>query len=549
MDFEIILENMWLGVIWLVILFGVLYIVAFLSLRQTASSDDLYAASFSIGPLVNGLAMVATWASLATFMGISGLVLELKSPFIFLWTQLTLSIPLMTLLYGSYLRRIHTYTPASFVRRRYGSEATVVAVTWMVLSMLMYALGQMVGLGYVFQLMFDIPYITSVAVAGVLTVTFVTLGGMYGASFNQAFMCALMIIAMIVPIGAIMEFLGSSGWWFPNLGYGDLVPTMMDVSPTFFNIEQEFMGEGNRIRWYFALIPAFSIGSIALPHLAMRVFTSRSRAHARAATIWFVFFVGLLFTGVYAAAFTGVYFEATEGIQIPDPDQIILVLSLFYNPEWVAAFVMAGAVAGGLSTIAGNLLAISALVGNDLMNIIAPNAQDRKKVRMGYLAMIVGGIAMILLALSPPRFLVVSILWAFGMLATTITPSLLLGVWWKKTHKYAVIVSSLLCGFIYIIISPHVLAGIVIGFGTTADLGMSGGLVTVPFSFALTILLSFLFKHILPDSAPSLEDKMLVDYIHGWGEDYDERRYNWTTFPVIIAVLCLLITAWGLQPW
>ncbi|WP_277397769.1 sodium:solute symporter family transporter [Natranaerofaba carboxydovora] len=269
---EIVLHNMWLGVAWLGFLFIVFYGVAIASQRKTETSSDLYAAGFTIGPVVNGLAMVATWASLATFMGVSGLILGLQVPFVFLWTQWALSIPLLTLLYGTYLRRIQTFTPASFISRRYGSEATVVCLIWMILSMLMYALGQMVGLGQTFELMFGIPYVTSVIIAGFVTLGFIVLGGMYGASFNQAFQCAVMIIAMVVPMGAVMHFLGSDGWWFPNLGYGDLVPAMMEASPTFFDIEQEFMGEGNRFRWYFALIPAFSFGPIALPHLAMRVF-------------------------------------------------------------------------------------------------------------------------------------------------------------------------------------------------------------------------------------------------------------------------------------
>ncbi len=543
------LENMWLGVIWVVVLFIVLFGVAFLSLKQTSTSDDLYAAGFSIGPVVNGLAMVATWASLATFMGVSGLILDLQAPFVFLWIQWALSIPLITLLYGVYLRRIQTYTPASFMLRRYGPEVTVLAVLWMCLSMVMYALGQMVGLGHTFSLMFDIPFIASVIVAGILTVAFVTIGGMYGASANQAFMCSLMIIAMVVPMGAILHSLGSAGWWFPNLGYGDLAPAMLEASPKFFDIEQPFMGEGNRLRWYFALIPSLTFGPIALPHLAMRVFTSRSRYHARMATVWFVFFLGLLFTAAYATGFAGVFFESTEGVGIADPDQIILVLNIFYNPEWVAAFVMAGAIAGGLSTISGNLMAISAMVGNDLMNILAPGASDQKKMRIGYTAMGIGGLAMILLAFRPPEFLVTSILWAFGMLASTITPGLVLGVWWKKTHKYAVLISSILCGLMYIIISPHVLTGIIVGDGPTAALGIAGAMITVPLSFALHIFLSLLFDKVLIQYAPSEEEKKLVDHIHGWGDDYDENRYNWTIAPIIAGLICLAVMYWGLQPW
>ncbi|WP_420848144.1 sodium:solute symporter family transporter [Natranaerofaba carboxydovora] len=249
--------------------------------------------------------------------------------------------------------------------------------------------------------------------------------------------------------------------------------------------------------------------------------------------------------------FTGVYFEATEGIEIANPDQIILILNLFYNPEWVAAFVMAGAIAGGLSTISGNLMAISAMVGSDLLEIVAPNMDDQKKVNLGYLAVAIGGIIVVLLAFRPPEFLVTSILWAFGMLATTITPGILLGVWWKKAHKLALVISSLLCGAIYIIISPHVLDAIVVGHGPTAELGMAGGLVTVPMAFALFIILSLIFDKVpsLNHLAPSDEEKRLVDYIHGWGNDYDENRYNWTGFPLIVALVCIGISIWGLMPW
>lgn len=62
--------------------------------------------------------------------------------------------------------------------------------------------------------------------------------------------------------------------------------------------------------------------------------------------------------------------------------------------------------------------------------------------------------AAILLAFNPPAFLVTSILWAFGLLAIAVAPSILLGVWWKQANKTASIINSVICGVIYIIISP-----------------------------------------------------------------------------------------------
>jgi cation/acetate symporter len=544
MPAEYALNNVWVGLGVVGILFAIFYYVGYTSSKKTVSDEDFYAAGFSIGPVTNGLGMAATWASLATFLGVIALIMKLQVPFVYLWIQWAISIPLLTLLYGTSLRRMKAFTPATFIRQRYGKPSTVVIVCWMILIMIMYALGQMIGLGRAFELLFGVPYNIAIVVAGLATVGFITVGGMYGASYNAAFQMVVMTIAMIVPMGAIMKLMGSSGWWFPPLAYGDMVPDMMKNVPTFFDMKYDF-------RWYFALIPAFTLGPVALPHLAMKVFTASSVKSARWAVVWFALFLGLLFSGTYAVGFAGNFFTATTGRIIEKADQTILILNVFYNPTLVAAFVMGGAVAAGLSTIGGNLMAIAGLVGSDLLGIIAPEMASAKKMRWGYAALAMGGLLAILMAFNPPKFLVTSILWAFGLLATTATPAILLGVWWKEANKLALIISSLFCGFLYILISPHVLPSIVVGKGLVAALGMSGGMVTIPLSFAMFILLSIAFNRmaIFKAYAPTLADKKVIDRIHGWGTDYEETRYNGITVPVIASVVCIAIFCWGLVPW
>jgi Na+(H+)/acetate symporter ActP len=539
-----VLDNVWIGLGVVIVLFACFYYVGWWSSRKTSSEEDFYAAGFSIGPVTNGLAMAATWASLATFMGVIALIQKLQVPFVYLWIQWSISIPLLTLLYGTSLRRMKAFTPASFIKVRYGNVAAICVVAWMCLVMVMYALGQMIGLAQAFEMLFGVPYNTALIVAGIATVGFITLGGMYGASYNAAFQMVVMIIAMVAPMGAIMKQMGASGWWFPPLLYGDMVPKMLTVIPTFFDMKYDF-------RWYFALIPAFTLGPVALPHLAMRVFTSSSVKSARWAVVWFAIFLGLLFCGTYVAGFAGNYFRATTGNVIEKADQTILVLNVFYNPTIVAAFVMGGALAAGLSTIGGNLMAITGLVGNDLLGIIAPDMDRKGKMRWGYIALGLGGVAAILLAFKPPAFLVTSILWAFGLLACTASPGILLGVWWKEANKLALIISSTICGVLYIVISPHVLKVIVIGKGLAAALGMSGGMVTVPLSFGLFIILSMIFNRMeaLKAYAPSLAEKQLIDRIHGWGEEYEESRYQSTLWPLVAAAVCAVVMIWGLQPW
>ena len=49
--------------------------------------------------------------------------------------------------------------------------------------------------------------------------------------------------------------------------------------------------------------------------------------------------------------------------------------------------------------------------------------------------------------------------------------------------------------------------------------------------------------------APKLKDKMVIDRIHGWGDDYEETRYNGIVTPLVISGICVAIFIWGLQPW
>jgi cation/acetate symporter len=392
-----------------------------------------------------------------------------------------------------------------------------------------------------FEVLFAMPYKYALIIVGLATIGYITIGGMYGASYNAAFQMVVMTLAMIVPLGAIMKQMGSAGWWFPPLAYGDMVPQMLAQIPEFFNMRYDY-------RWYFALIPAFTLGPIALPHLAMRVFTSSSLKSARWSVVWFVLFLGLLFAGSYTAGFAGNYYSAVTGNTILKPDQTILVLNVFYNPALVAAFVVGGAVAAGLSTVGGNLMAIAGLVGSDLMGILRPKMEAKKRMSFGYAALGGGGLIALLLAFSPPAFLVTSILWAFGMLATAVSPSLLLGVWWKQANRLAMIISSVACGLTYIVISPHVIKGIVVGKGLAAALGMSGAMVTVPLSFMLFIVLSLIFNKINV-AAPTLADMKYIDRIHGWGDEYVEKRYNTATMPIAVLLLSVVIFIWGLQPW
>src|SRR5690606_41739177 len=95
--------------------------------------------------------------------------------------------------------------------------------------------------------------------------------------------------------------------------------------------------------------------------------------------------------------FVGVYATATQGLVISDgdADKLTIILNLVYNPEWVTALVIAGAISAGLSTLSGNLLAVGALISQDVIATLKPNIPQRRRWRIGCIAIVAGGLGRI----------------------------------------------------------------------------------------------------------------------------------------------------------
>lgn len=539
------LSNPILGLGVVLATFVLFYIVGYISNRKSTSAKELYVGDGNVGPVVNGLAMASTYMSLATFLGITALILNLQVPFILLWIQLILAIPLITIIYGTSLRRMGAFSPTHFVRERYGVKASIIAALFMVLVSIMYALGQMIGIAITFETLFGIPYLTGLIVGGLIIVGYITVGGMAGATNNAAIQMVIIALMFIIPLGAIMKAVGGTGWYFPPLLYADMVPAMLESLPTFFDYQ---FGP----KWYFSLL-ALTIGSLGLPHLAMRIYTASSLKSARSAMVYFAFILGLVFSATYAMGFVGVFATSTQGLEISpaDADKLTIILNLVYNPEWVTALVIAGAISAGLSTLGGNLLAIGALLSQDIVATLKPNISQKMSLRIGYISIFIGGIISIILAIEPPAFLVVSILWAFGLAGVTNAPLIIVGVWWKEANKYGAMVSSVVGGALYIIVSPFVFPSIVVtGHAVTDGMGLSGGMLAVPVSFILLIVVSYITNR-MPSLAGRLtkeEDIKLIERIHGW-KDIQSYRYNSTVGASVTVVVCLGIFIWALMPW
>jgi len=520
---------------------------------KVTSTDDYMVAGRTIGPFVNGSAISATWESLATFMGVIALMLVHQMPFLAIWTNFLLSIPLIVILYGQTLRRLGSYTPATFCKDRYGNVMSVVMALLIVFVMLMYALGQFIGLAQIAEILFGWDYNLALAAIVILVVGYVVIAGMWGVSYNAALQFWLMLTAAFFPMMLVLHQLGSAGWFFPPLGYGDLTTEMTEFQPGFFDITPELQGVQIDVRWYVAMFFAMALGPIGMPHLAQRIFTSRNVKAAQRTVFWFIFVSALMFATVYSVAFAGVLWleqiGATEEVDITDFDKMIFYLNFAFNNEIVVGYVVAGAVAGGLSTVSGHMLAISAAVANDIIEAFNLDVTDDRKTQFGYLSVVAAGFIIGVIALSPPAFLVVSILWAFAISAAAITPVIVLGVWSARVNRYGAIASSIVGYFAIILLSPHAFPSINAGAeGLTAALGIDAIMIGFPLAVLTLVIVSLVAEQIDSLNVDPADNRALINEMHGYPEDGTERFTSAVPL-IILALLMLPVLYWGIQPW
>jgi len=539
------LQNIWLGLGITFAVFGLYYFIAYIQNKKTENATDLYLAGRSVGPLINSLAASSTWMSVATFLGVVALIQQLHLPFVYMWIQLILSVPLLVMLYGASLYRMEVFTSVHFVQIRYGRSTAFLAAAWMLLIMLMYMIGQFIGIAKVFEVLLGLPYTPALIVSALVITGYVTIGGMKGATYNDAIQMVIMMIALLVPLAAILKAMGVSGYWFPPLGYGDMTDTLLEKIPTFFDLKFE-------ARFYLSLFVALTLGTLGLPQLAQRVLTSDSIKSARKVVPWFCLWVGLMFLGTYAMGFAGVYHFASIGEELTREaaDKTTLLLNLAYNPEWVSAFVIAGVLAAGVSTIAGLMIGVATVVGHDIVGVLKPEMSEKSQLKYGYIALAGTGVVSLLVSLNPPAFLITSIFWAFGLCATAITPMVVLGVWSTRINVWGAFIGSAFSGLLYIVISPYVFPEISVGAGLVGKLGFAQSLISVPVGFIVTILVSLLAEKVMAGPAAGERGRAqeLVEGMHGWAT-VTRERYDSSKWLLILCGLWVPILLWGLVPW
>jgi len=241
------------------------------------------------------------------------------------------------------------------------------------------------------------------------------------------------------------------------------------------------------------------LGTMGLPHILIRFYTVKDVKAARFSVGWALVFIGLLYVtaSVYAAiarySFSNLWGKPiqevlntpwvqkwlptglitirdanNDGILQPGElrfsgDIVVVGMPDMFGMAWfIAPLVAVGGLAAALSTADGLLLAMTTALTRDVYKrFINPRVTETGDVTFARILLVVLAFVAGLLgyqALSDPTFsayVALLVGWAFVFAASTFTPAVILGVFWKRLNRYG-IVAGMIAGMAVAL--PYVLA-------------------------------------------------------------------------------------------
>ncbi len=539
-------------------------LIGALGLRVSRTTSDFYVASRTVRPGLNAAAISGEYLSAASFLGIAGLVLVQGPGMLWYPVGYTAGYLVLLVLVAAPLRRSGAYTLPDFAEGRLESHLTrriasafVVTVGWL------YLVPQLQGAGLTLAVLTKAPHWFGGLLVALVVTLIVSAGGMRSITFVQAFQYWLKLTALFVPVIFLViawQAHGAQRIAFDQpavfrqqtrvelkapLRVDLRAPLRVTVTGTVDSrhyadrsvrlaagahligqgAELDFPA-GARVPWNgvdpsggvsgspvaggeqhplystYGLIVATLLGTMGLPHVVVRFYSSPNGQAARRTTVAVLALIGAFYLlppiyGALARLFT------PELSMTGDTDAAVLVLPARMiggvGGELLGALLAGGAFAAFLATASGVTMAVAGVLTQDVLpwraggpaprggTRVTPRARNVRRFRLAtVLAM---GVPLVAQAVVGDIPVADSVGMAFAVSASAFCPLLVLGIWWRRLTPPGA-VAGLLAG------GGSALTAVALTIGGRAGTGWGQSLLawpavwSVPVGFLTMVLVS-----------------------------------------------------------
>jgi len=431
---------------------AVLLAIGYAAARLTRSPEDFFLANRSLGSWVTAISSTASSESGWVVLGAVGMAYVHGVSALWYAPGCLLGYVANLYFVAPRLRREAarqgSLTLPDFLADRFGDPRHVlrlVGVAIIFVSLGGYVAAQMTATGKAMQAILGLTYPQGIAAGGVIIVVYTLMGGFRAVSWTDFFQGTIMAVALLAMPLLVISAVG---------GYGPMLQQLAAADP-------DLVGVGGG-RAGFALfgfltgLLGIGLGYPGQPHVLTRYMAASGDEKIRQTQLIAMLWGVVVFYGAGYLGLAGRLLMPELG-QGGDPEQLFPLLSRQMLHPLVAGVMLAAILSAIMSTVSSQLLVAASAVSRDLFeNILGVGRSGRASVLAGRVAVLVLGVAAILVSLQDVRVVFWFVLFAWSGLGAAFGPVLILSLWTDLLTRRGAI------------------AGMVTGFGVTVAWKLSG---------------------------------------------------------------------------
>ncbi len=478
------------------IIFFLLFIAGSLGItywaaNQTKSAVQFYTAGGKINGFQNGLALAGDFMSAASFLGIAGLVALNGFDGLIYSIGFLVGWPIVMFLIAEPLRNLGTYTFADVVAYRMRQTPVRIASAVGTLAVVsFYLIAQMVGAGNLIKLLFGMEYELAVVIVGCVMLAYVIFGGMMATTWVQIIKAFLLLGgALLLTVLVLAKFgfnpLNLFAAAATKYGSAVLAPGKQVANP----LDAISLGM------------SLMFGTAGLPHILMRFYTVPDAKTARKSVMYATWFIGFFYLLTFILGFGAMTLLGQADIQKIDKggNMAAPMLAEALGGNVLLGFIAAVSFATILAVVAGLTLSGAAALSHDLwVNVFKRGHVDEtEQLKVArYATLLLGALAILLGIVFKGQNVAYMVGLAFAIAASGNFPALLLSILWRGFTTNGAVASMLvgtLSSLLLIYLSPTIQIDLLKNTSAIFPL-KNPGLVTIPLSFLVAIVVSLLSK-------------------------------------------------------
>ena len=296
----------------------------------------------------------------------------------------------------------------------------------------LYVSAQVVGAGKILASTFGFHQVYGMIIGLSIILFYTMMGGFIAESWTDFFQGIIMAIALVVMCVVGLVITG---------GFGNVVMHVRGIDPSAAMLSAGQTG----MALYLGLIMgglAIGFGYAGQPHIVMRYMALKHPKEVKKAAIIAMTWTTIAVGGAILLGFIAIPFLTG---QITDPEHVTLAFAKEILPGWLVGFILAAATAAMMSTVDSQLLVATSAITEDIYRkLINPAATQKYLVKQARIFTIIIAVIAFILGLSATDLVYWLVLYAWGGLAATFGPPLILSLLWKNTTKMGVFVGMVI---------------------------------------------------------------------------------------------------------